>query len=1514
MMTGKGSCVAGWTVTALMLGAGLLIPSAHGFAEWETYKDDDGSMDSRWGMCGAPNEILRKTVVLEKAAGAQDAIVQYQMAGNPYHYATKTYPNKPKEGVTWNRVMVRVNGSVVACGSPIEVATIGWHKIRFDPKLLKPGENHIDFTWAEKGTVEGRGVFYLGIDTGTHKKRSSLSSNRGKTFSVETLRGTGARPDPRWQGEYMVRLQVAWPGEKTSTFVDNFDRSDVMGPNWVATSGRWDVRPGNLKGNGPGAVMMCTRRLQTPLRIEYECYSDRPCDLSIVLNKSLDKRPVCFVGFGAENNTLNKIETPTGGRLAASKDRLIDVGRKHKVVVAVGNDGTITQTIDGQQTLKATVRMLPKRLFFGFYVWEEGVFNGVRVFSAPTKPAATSPVEGRIPLVRRFRSFNASTHGPIADKAAVVRAAENCSAKIVDSPTWEYFYRQSRPIYKPENRDPAIPEPPANKAANKGARFVPDPCLELRDANAAPDKQARVTFPVPQMKKGFIEFDVMADHYAGNGLRVGLGDKVALCTDKDGTYHWQTGTRTVKLLDRLKTYPSIRGETRFYLQPQRWFTVRISFDLYASLANVAMVEMFNGTKCRQTEYLLVGEDLSLPMDTINQVTFKTRGTGRFLVDNLFMISRTADLADDAKWQAPARTMMTAYYPLRKDPIHLKTWSMRHIRFMEGSGTPAGDEVLHKDLWKYTDILNCAEKYNRIMIRQALLGEQMKGLERAWFYAKTARGDYAARVGEARKAAQKTADLLAELYEFYAACYLDHLNQARLKAGFGRRYDALDAALTRAEGLLRTTLADMRATVIKRTKCRFAPYAIEPVTSRSMTLKFSDGAFRRPDGKRDFLFPRTRRFLWPSMESILMFSPTAPINVDSHVIRGTQKPAYCNASTDTYFYSCMTARRPNDHVALRLNYGQHNHESSLPEWWLADHKADPDIFLQNSRGGTYVSPTQIAKQYNYWNPTVLAAHKATMEALGAWVLKHGWGDRVDYIDMAQEAYFQIVVAGAGGAWETGYNPTAVKAFRKRLKAKYQRVGSLNKRWGSRYAGFDNIRPPADWGQKPQRVPGLTCAFERFRQHSWSAWLKQCHAWLKGKLGRDVPNSCQITYNGETCVGGLDWVKLFDTFNIVMEHYSQQFESKPILYRYLENLRQVFQSSTGIGEWYVSGLGDIFDEENIRNNGLRQTYQQVQWGRSVLVYWQGHDFMFLHNGNATENRLGHTVLRYHAAYIPVGITRAAMHRAIYLECPLVQPDVGIIDSESSFYNVWPVRGGWREFADLLHRHSHDFGFLFERFIMDGRQPLDPYRVLVLPRAGSLPNGFVGKLLEWVKAGGMLVTTGPVGVTDELGVPSGRFLNEVIGQGQWTYANGKLRVKVKPNGAQVVAVDSYKQPALLQRQHGKGKVLIRVNPTNENTMYEQIRRRAPRRFYQKGNRFHLAMRDGAAAPPPEKGCLYLSVLNPSCHERLEDEIVLAGQYGQIVDISNNFPIVPKVKDGKTAFKLSLMPAEGIVVRIRQ
>ena len=644
-----------------------------------------------------------------------------------------------------------------------------------------------------------------------------------------------------WTIVLVALMAVAFKGaageEWKEVFADDFNRPDIFGPDWTLRGGWWDVR-GNLKAKGPGAVMMCARQFQTPFRIEYTCFSDNPGDLSIEFDKKAEGEMVCFAGFGSEGNTLNKIIAPSiEGNVAVSRDNLIEAGRKHKVTVEVNEDGLVRQTVDGRETVKATVKMLPKSMYFGLYVWNHGVFNSVKVYS-PNSGVAAAPrkTAAKVPAVREFQSFDACQLGKLADAHIRIDAAEKCSVNIVDDPTWLYCFRKpsgSSKMYI-ENEDPAKPEPARETVTNKGARLVPDPCVELLDGNGEKDKVASAVFPVPEMKRGLIEFDLMADRCEGDGLRIMLDDKVGLWINKDGDYYWVSGTKKARLSEQVKLWAATRGVARLYFQPGRWFTLRLDFDLETSLASVSLVDLFTGAG----KQFIVGEDLPLPLDSIKELKFETCGKGRFLLDNMFMISRTDDLAPDDKWKAPARELMKAYYPLRKDPLQLKSWSMRNIRYNGDGGNLSGDEL--QDLIKYPEryavILACAEKYNRAMVQQAFLNEGMKGLTRAWIYAAKTVPEYQNKVDDARQAAAKTESLLGELYRFYADCYLDRLNQDKLKEGFDPRLAALDGALEAAKTAIRGTLERMRGEVIAKTRCKFTPYPVEAADTGRVEIR------------------------------------------------------------------------------------------------------------------------------------------------------------------------------------------------------------------------------------------------------------------------------------------------------------------------------------------------------------------------------------------------------------------------------------------------------------------------------------------------------------------------------------------------------------------------------------------------------------------------------------------------------------------------------------------------------
>jgi len=227
--------------------------------------------------------------------------------------------------------------------------------------------------------------------------------------------------------EQKQEIQPAWK----PVFSDDFNRSDVFGTDWVVKSGEWTLRPAEARGAGPNAVIMSTRRFQMPLRIEYECFSNDPCDLSLLLRPGLNKSGY-FVGFGSDDNTENKILTPEG-EAARSVTSLIESGKNHKVVVEV-TDKYIRQIIDGREVLKAESLHWLKIRYFGFYIWNRGSIGPVKVYSTQAlEPdvAAKKELSLETIKVRESWSFNSEPTGTVSSKFST-KSGKNCSVNVVD--------------------------------------------------------------------------------------------------------------------------------------------------------------------------------------------------------------------------------------------------------------------------------------------------------------------------------------------------------------------------------------------------------------------------------------------------------------------------------------------------------------------------------------------------------------------------------------------------------------------------------------------------------------------------------------------------------------------------------------------------------------------------------------------------------------------------------------------------------------------------------------------------------------------------------------------------------------------------------------------------------------------------------------------------------------------------------------------------------------------------
>jgi|GEM_PF-5557531 len=158
-------------------------------------------------------------------------------------------------------------------------------------------------------------------------------------------------------------------------FEDTFDR-DTLGDNWQLVKGSWQVKSGAITGRG---ILMCKKQFPGSQRIEYQCRSNSPCDLTAIL--SADWSGVAsgyFVGFGSDNNAFSKLLI--AGKEAKRWDAIVTPGKLHTVIVE--RDGNLLrQWIDGKLVMTHTHRDPLRNPMVGLYAHTEGTFEDIKVYT-----------------------------------------------------------------------------------------------------------------------------------------------------------------------------------------------------------------------------------------------------------------------------------------------------------------------------------------------------------------------------------------------------------------------------------------------------------------------------------------------------------------------------------------------------------------------------------------------------------------------------------------------------------------------------------------------------------------------------------------------------------------------------------------------------------------------------------------------------------------------------------------------------------------------------------------------------------------------------------------------------------------------------------------------------------------------------------------------------------------------------------------------------------------------------
>ncbi|MCK5851252.1 MAG: hypothetical protein KAH23_10080, partial [Kiritimatiellae bacterium] len=325
-------------------------------------------------------------------------------------------------------------------------------------------------------------------------------------------------------------------------------------------------------------------------------------------------------------------------------------------------------------------------------------------------------------------------------------------------------------------------------------------------------------------------------------------------------------------------------------------------------------------------------------------------------------------------------------------------------------------------------------------------------------------------------------------------------------------------------------------------------------------------------------------------------------------------------------------------------------------------------------------------------------------------------------------------------------------------------------------------------------------------------------------------------------------------------------------------------------------------------------------------------------------------------------------------------GLLHPGVSIINAYPADScGNYVGADIMERllfKQYNFGIVPEKFILNGRDSLENYEVMILPYVQYFDDGWGGELLSWVKRGGTLISLAPFGLFDKYGFaiedgskkvfPQTKFAIETPEKNtlswQWhmtrdgkvvdkeyilkdygkgivlTILNGRALMRTEDEVAQGhesaewglaeknVAAGHNSKEWGLEANDAKANKDKKAPPT-----WRTVRPRgsnvdvsltaAQKVFYDvlaKSTKRKAYTKSGniemiVYQKEPDEP-LYLSLLNWDSYHSHEPRMVVRGQYNNITDLSvaDGFPIPAEIKDGVTTFPIILGPGEGLLLKL--
>ena len=507
-------------------------------------------------------------------------------------------------------------------------------------------------------------------------------------------------------------------------------------------------------------------------------------------------------------------------------------------------------------------------------------------------------------------------------------------------------------------------------------------------------------------------------------------------------------------------------------------------------------------------------------------------------------------------------------------------------------------------------------------------------------------------------------------------------------------------------------------------------------------------------------------------------------------------------------------------------------------------------------------------------------------------------------------------------EAGYSQEAREAWKTWLKARYADLSKLNDTWGTDLQNWSKVEPPEDLVPpvpKDSETPvpcGAILDFQTFRAESHADWFKMCvEAMHRGDPVKPVISQ-YYSPAAERRESGLDLRLMAERVDWDILGTHDWSAGRPAVSSlYVASMNRVshlplWEDEYIWSHWEKKGT----PESLLRAATERNLWRMVAWGKRGISLFNldsewAHDSPNNWNNSMLNIEADLEIPRYCVGVVPTVERKTCLFKDVLYQTRVHGEDVSLLRPTASSLVAGPSHSVREESiyiaGQLLERHFMPL-MMPEEHIERGYADLERIRLLVAPWAFYASKKLQERLLDWIEGGGCLFATGPLGLFDPWGRPSGLLLERILGETRW-------ELDVQGDDWRWKAGENETKEELLRFSFGKGTLYLTwtrlEEKSREDLLWEAVKEVLPDPFL-RTDLPHLEV----VPRVDDRDNLYLFLVNLDPSKELNGTVEVRGAFTEAVELScqERPRLKLVVRDGYSRVPVLLHPGGGLFVQL--